>query len=140
MPKRKKKITHERISTEKEMRAFLASKVVDQISDYNQRGRAYRELTDDQLVQSWQSIWNALATDTLNVKNRSIEADLASEFALRKQPPPWELVKVQINLFLRGAECAWEKQRRENPEADEMAKEAMDDDLEDFLTRRNRSN
>jgi len=92
--------------------------------------RAYRELTDDQLVQSWQSIWNALATDTLKVKNRSIEADRASEFALRKQPPPWELVKVQNALGKNSAgkiprQTKWQRKLWT---------------MEDFLTRRNRSN
>jgi len=121
------------------MQAFLASKVVDQISDYNQRGRAYRALSDDELVHSWQSIWNELATDPVNMKKRDAQADLASEFALRQKNPPWELVRRQIDIFLKDAERAWERHRKGNPETDAQANEAIDADLEDFLNRRNRS-
>jgi len=136
---RQKKIVRKKSSAETEMQAFLASKVVDQISDYNQRGRAYRALSDDELVHSWQSIWNELATDPVNMKKRDAQADLASEFALRQKNPPWELVRRQIDIFLEYAERAWEWQRRQNPEADAQANEAFDDDLEGFLNRRNRS-
>jgi hypothetical protein len=34
-------------SAEAEMKAFLASKAVDQISDYSQRDRSYRALSDE---------------------------------------------------------------------------------------------
>jgi len=67
------------------MQAFLASKAVDQISDYNQRGRTYCALSDDELIHSWQAIWNELATDPVNMKKRDAQADLASEFALRQK-------------------------------------------------------
>ncbi len=73
------------------MKAFLASKVVDQISDYNQRGRAYRTLSDDELIGSWEAVWDLLAVDLVNMENRDIQADLGSEFALRQQEPPWKL-------------------------------------------------
>jgi len=136
---RQKKIVRKKSSAEAEMRAFLASKVVDQISDYNQRGRTYCALSDDELVHSWQAIWNELATDPVNMKKRDAQADLASEFALRQKNPPWELVRRQIDIFLKDAERAWERKRRQNPEADAQANEAIDDDLEEFLNRRNRS-
>lgn len=51
------------------MDAFLASKTVDHISDYSQRGRIYGELSDEELLESWQSIWNELATDAFDDKS-----------------------------------------------------------------------
>ena len=88
------------------MKAFLASKAVDQISEYSQRGRSYRDLSDRELVQSWQCVWNELAADPLNMKNRDIQADLASEFALRREEPPWQLVREQIDIYLERAKRA----------------------------------
>ena len=98
-------------SAEAEMKAFLASKAVEQISDYSQRGRSYRALSDEQLIESWQAVWNELAADPTNMKTRDVQADLGSEFALRQQEPPWKLVRRDI--YLEGAERAWQKQREQ---------------------------
>ena len=103
MGKRQKKTGLRKSSADAEMKAFLASKVVDQISDYNQRGRAYRALSDDELIGSWEAIWDLLAVDPVNMENRDIQADLSSEFALRQQEPPWKLVRRQIDIYLEGA-------------------------------------
>jgi hypothetical protein len=135
-----KKTGRKRPSAEAEMKAFLASKAVDQTSDYSQRGRSYRALSDEELVQSWQSVWDELAADPINEKSRDVQADLGSEFALRRQEPPWKLVQRQIDIYLEGAERAWEKWREQNPDADAQASEAIDDDFEEFLNRRTRSN
>ena len=78
MTKRRRKNS----SADAEMKAFLASKAFDQISDYSQRGRSYRALSDEELVQSWQSVWNELAADPINIKSRDVQADLGSESAL----------------------------------------------------------
>jgi hypothetical protein len=86
-------------SAEAEMKAFLASKAVDQISDYSQRGRSYRALSDEQLIESWQAVWNELAADPTNMKTRDVQADLGSEFALRQQEPPWKLVRRQMSIW-----------------------------------------
>jgi hypothetical protein len=37
-------------------------------------------------------------------------------------------------------ERAWQKQRKENPEAEANANEALEEDLEEFMNRRNRAN
>ena len=136
MVKRQKQAGRRRSSAEAEMKAFLASKAVDQISEYSQRGRSYRDLSDRELVQSWQSVWNELAADPLNMKNRNIQADLASEFVLRQEEPPWQLVREQIDIYLERAERAQQIQLKENPDADAEASEAMDDDFEEFMNRR----
>ena len=136
MGKRQKQAGRRKSSVEAEMKAFLASKAVDQISEYSQRGRSYRDLSDRELVQSWQTVWNELAANPLNMKNRDIQADLASEFALRQQEPPWQLVREQIDIYLERAERARQIQLKENPDADAQASEAMDDDFEEFMNRR----
>ena len=133
MVKRQKQIGRRRSSAKAEMKAFLASKAVDQISEYSQRGRSYRDLSDRELVQSWRSVWNELAADPLNIKNRHIQADLASEFALRQKEPPWQLVREQIDIYLERAERAQRIELKENPDAVAQAREAMDDDFEDFM-------
>ena len=140
MGKRQKQTGRRRSSVEAEMKAFLASKAVDHISDYSQRGRSYRDLSDRGLVQSWQSVWNELAADPLNMKNRHIQADLASEFALRQEDPPWLLVREQIDIYLERAERAQQIQLKENPDADAQAIEAMDDEVEEYMNRRIRAN
>jgi len=121
------------------MQAFLASRIVDQISDYNERGRSYRALSDDELVLSWQSIWKELATDPISTKKLDTQADLASEFALRQKNPPWEIVRRQINIFQKATKRAWERQRLEDPEANAQSNKDIENDLEEFLNRRNRS-
>ena len=136
MVKRQKKSGRRRSSAEAEMKAFLASKAVDRIAEYSQRGRSYRDLSDRELVQSWQCVWNELAADPLNMKNRDIQADLASEFALRREEPPWQLVREQIDIYLERAKRAQQIQLKENPDADAEASEAMDDDFEEFMNRR----
>ena len=133
--KRQKKAGRRKSSAEAEMKAFLASKAVDQISEYSQRGRSYRDLSDQELVQSWQCVWNELAADP-HMKNRDIQADLASEFALRQEKPPWQLVREQIDIYLERAKRAQQIQLKENPDADAEASEAMDDDFEEFMNRR----
>ena len=127
-------------SAEAEMKAFLASKVVDQISDYSQRGRTYHALSDNELIDHWKAIWDLLAVDPVSMENRDIQADLGSEFTLRQQEPPWKLVQRQIDIYLKGAERAWQEQQKENPEAEVNADEALDEDLEEFMSRRNRAN
>ena len=134
MGKRQKQAGRRKSSVEAEMKAFLASKAVDQISEYSQRGRSYRDLSDRELVQSWQCVWNELAADPM--KNRDIQADLASEFALRREDPPWQLVREQIDIYLESAERGQQIQLKENPDADAEASEAMDDDFEEFMNRR----
>ena len=136
MVKRQKQAGRRRSSAEAEMKAFLASKAVDRIAEYSQRGRSYRDLSDRELVQSWQCVWNELAADPLYMKNRDIQADLASEFALRQQEPPWQLVREQIDIYLERAKRAQQIQLKENPDADVEASEAMDDDFEEFMNRR----
>jgi len=121
------------------MQAFLASRIVDQISDYNQRGRSYRALSDDELVHSWQSIWKELATDPISTKTLDTQADLASEFALRQKNPPWEIVRRQIDIFQKGTKRAWERQRLQDPEANAQSKKDIEHDLEEFLDKRNQS-
>ena len=121
------------------MQAFLASRIVDQISDYNERGRSYRALSDDELVLSWQSIWKELATDPISTKKLDTQADPASEFALRQKNPPWEIVRRQINIFQKATKRAWERQRLEDPEANAQSNKDIENDLEEFLNRRNRS-
>jgi hypothetical protein len=80
MAKRQTRTVRRKSSADAEMKAFLASKAVDQISDYSQRGRSYRALSDKELVHTWRTIWNELAADPLNTKTRDIQADLSSEF------------------------------------------------------------
>ena len=140
MAKRRKKAARKKTSAEAEMESFLASKAVDQISDYSQRGRVYRKLSNEELIQAWESIWNDLAADALNAKKRDMQSDLVSEFSLRKREPPWEMVRTQINTFLGKAKRAWQRQRKRNPGADEQANEALEDDMEDFRNRRKRPN
>jgi hypothetical protein len=139
-PMVKRQKNAEKSSAEAEMKAFLASKVVDQISDYNQRGRTYHALSDNELTDHWKAIWDLLAVDPVSTENRDIQADLGSEFALRQQEPPWKLVQRQIDIYLKGAERAWQEQQKENPEAEVNADEALDEDLEEFTSRRNRAN
>ena len=54
--------------------------------------------------------------------------------------PPWKLVRRQIDIYLEGAERAWQKQREHNPDVDAQKSEAIDDELEEFMNRGIRSN
>jgi hypothetical protein len=140
MAKARKKAARKRSGAEAEMDAFLASKTVDHISDYSQRGRIYGELSDEELLESWQSIWNELATDAFDDKKRGIEADLVAEFSLRRREPPWEIVRTQIDIFLKEDERAWKMRLKQNPEAQEVADEAFEDEMDNFVNRRKRPN
>jgi hypothetical protein len=140
MVRRQKKAGRKKSSADLEMKAFLASKAVDQISDYNQRGRAYRTLSDDELTGAWETIWDQMAVDPGNIEKHGIQADLGSEFALRQQEPPWKLVRRQIDIYLEASERAWRKQQKENPDAEANANEALDEDFEEFMNQRNRAN
>ena len=123
MAKGRKKAGKEKSAADAEMMAFLASKSLDHISDYSQRGRMYQTLSDEFLVQAWQSIWKALAACPLNMKKRDTQADLAAEFALRGIEPPWDLVRRQIDSFLADADRAWKKWRKQHPDAEARANE-----------------
>jgi hypothetical protein len=140
MVKRRKKTSGKVSSAETEMMALLASKTFDQISDYSQRGRAYRTLSEDQLIQSWQSIWKRLVTDPLSGKKRDAQADIASEFALRGMEPPWGLVRKQIDTFLADSDRLWKEWRRQHPDAEARENDSIEADLKKFRTDRNRSN
>jgi len=136
----RKKAGKEASAAEAEMIALLASKAVDQISNYSQRGRMYRTLSDERLVQSWQSIWDELVIDPLSEKKRDMQADLGSEFSLRGKEPPWGLVRKQIDSFLVDSDRAWKEWRKQHPDAEARANESIDSDLQKFRTERRRSN
>jgi len=136
----RKKAGKEASAAEAEMIALLASKAVDQISNYSQRGRMYRTLSDERLVQSWQSIWDELVIDPLSEKKRDMQADLGSEFSLRGMEPPWGLVRKQIDSFLVDSDRAWKEWRKQHPDAEARANESIDSDLQKFRTERRRSN
>lgn len=136
MAKRRKKNSPEDL----DMEAFLASKTFDQMSDYSQRGRKYRALSDERLVQSWQTIWDQLVLDPLNLERRNSQVDLASEFSLRGQEPPWKLVEKQIDKFLAASDRALKQLRDEHSGTEEWANKSINDDLQAFLASRRRAN
>jgi hypothetical protein len=123
-----------------EMKALLASKAVDQIADYNQRGRSYKALPNEGLVQSWRSIWNELAVEPLNENKRDVQADISAEFMLRGLEPPSDLVADQVEIYLAEADRAFEIWRQQNPDAEAQANDAIADDLKRFQRSRKHSN
>jgi hypothetical protein len=139
MTKRTRKADQES-SAHPEMEAFLASKAIDHTSDYVQRGRALSALSEEQVTQSWQSLWNELRADPLDQKKRDMESDFASEFKLRGKEPPWDLVRKQVMSFLADSSRARRKWKKKNPDAVSRANEAIDAELRAFLSKRNRSN
>jgi hypothetical protein len=126
--------------SDSEMKALLASKAVDQIADYNQRGRSYKALPNEGLVQSWRSIWNELAVEPLNENKRDVQADISAEFMLRGLEPPWDLVADQVEIYLAEADRAFEIWRQQNPDAEAQANDAIADDLKRFQRSRKHSN
>jgi hypothetical protein len=126
--------------SDSEMKALLASKAVDQIADYNQRGRSYKALPNEGLVQLWQSIWNELAVEPLNENKRDVQADISAEFMLRGLEPPWDLVADQVEIYLAAADRAFEIWRQQNPDAEAQANDAIADDLKRFQRSRKHSN
>src|ERR1043166_7966385 len=103
--------------SDSEMLAFLQSRTVDHVSDYSQRGRFYRSLSDNDLIQSWKTVWDSLEVDSLNKKLRDMQADLSAEFSLRSSEPPCALVAKQIDVFVSASERAHKDWCRDNPAA-----------------------
>jgi len=132
MSKRQSKISAEG----SQMKAFLASKAVDQVSDYCRRGRMHCNVSDEELVRLWKTIWSDLAADPLSEAKRDIQGDIAAEFSLRNKEPPWELVEEQTNSVLVDSDRAADKWQKENPGAHMEANEALNDELRAFVARR----
>ena len=129
-----------RSPSDSEMLAFLQSRSVDHVSDYSQRGRFYRSLSDNDLIRSWKTVWDSLENDPLNEKLRDTQADLSAEFSLRGIEPPWALVARQIDIFVSTSERAHKDWCRDNPAAAAEAEEQVREDLGDFLEDRKRPN
>jgi len=127
-------------SDDSEMLAFLKSKTADHIADYSNRGRPYRTLSEEDLIESWESAWNDLESEPLSEKKRDIQADLAAEFALRKLEVPWVRVRTQIDVFLAASGRAHKKWSEKNPEAAKQAEATFEIDLQEFRDARKKSN
>jgi hypothetical protein len=140
MRKRRKKASHRKSPLQTDMEAFVASSTVERTADYGQRGRFYRAVSDAQLNRLWQEIWKDLATDPLNHKKRSLQADLESEYALHGTACPWELVRKDVDHFLSESDRAWDKIWKRNPEAKAELNRLLELDLQKFRTSRSRSN
>jgi hypothetical protein len=141
MAKRRKKGSRRAKSDDQEeMKAFLASEVIDQIVDYSRRGRAFERLSDAELLNIWRDIWDDLANDPLNESNRGRQADIAAEFSLRKSNPPYQIVKAQIKTFLEDSQKAWQKLVAEDPEAERRSNKNLERDIKTYRGRTKRSN
>jgi len=49
-------------------------------------------------------------------------------------------VRTQIDIFLKEDERAWKMRLKQNPEAQEVADEAFEDEMDNFVNRRKRPN
>ena len=90
-----------------------------------------KSISNSVFAMSWSCFHVAMFSTTaqLNIVRRGAQEE-----------PPWRLVREQIDIYLERAERAQQIQLKENPDADAQASEAMDDDFEEFMNRRIRSN
>lgn len=123
-----------------EMRAFLDSKLADEIVDYSNRGRVYRSFSEEDLIRLWKEAWDDLGSDSLNQQKWNAQADLAAEFSLRNLQVPWELVKTQYEAFCSAYDRSLKEFMKKNPEAVGRAEKKIEADLQEFRDARKRSN
>ena len=140
MAKADKRKSRRRSADNAEMKAFLASTVIDHIAAYCQRGRQLQGLSDDALTEQWKTVWNELTLDPISEKKRDVQADISAEFSLRDKETPWNLVVDQVELYLDASERAWNNLRKQNPGANDRINEGLESDLRKFRNRRGRSN
>ena len=70
-------------SSEKDVWGWIASNEADLAANYANRGRSYRDLSNDELTARSIASFREIAADLRNYKARAVTADLKSEFDLR---------------------------------------------------------
>jgi hypothetical protein len=78
------------------------SKAADQQASYAARGREFEKLSGDDLTARWRLAFAAVADQPLEPTTEGLEADLASEFALRGIERPWHRVRGALERFMRN--------------------------------------
>jgi len=66
-------------SSEEDVWGWTASNEADLAANYANRGRSYRDLSDDELTVRWIVSFREIAADLRNYKARAVSADLKSE-------------------------------------------------------------
>jgi hypothetical protein len=88
--------------SEKEVRAWIGSELVDSVADYAKRGREYSTLSDLELSSAWVRAFSGWAHDIQNREIRRKQADYGAEFILRGMEPPFDLVRDEQDLLRIG--------------------------------------
>ena len=123
-------------SVRDDVQAFVTSSAIDNIAAYAARGRAYRDLSEEQLIEQWCVAFEAMAVRPLDPATIGGETDLASEFALRGIERPWALVSEAVNRYFENSEREIAAGEKTNPGA---AKEIAKAAVEAFKKRRKNS-
>lgn len=78
---------------------WLESDLMDTCADYVARGRTFATLSSEQLSNAWIRALRTMISDVSNPAFRLVQGDLTSEFSLRKQEPPYNMVAEEMEQF-----------------------------------------
>jgi hypothetical protein len=108
--------------------ALIESNQLGRIADYAARGRPYREVPHEILIEIWTTTLMAMAADSINLATIGFEQDLACEFRLRQKEPPFDLVKQYLERYFAAMAARFD----EDPEGYADVNRRLERDIEDF--------
>jgi hypothetical protein len=85
---------------DKLVEAWLQNKSIEDTKKYVQQGRRFKDLTIEELKSLWLAAFGLFA---INLKDGPDRLDLESEFALRGEKIPYELVKAEHEALINKA-------------------------------------
>ena len=125
----------EKDEAEKIALSYLESQRMNRIADYVSRGRAYENLSDDDVNKGWRNTMKAMALDPANRIPRGLNNDYESELGLRGLSPPEGTEEAE--QFLAVTKRVIEE-KMADPEERERIMKGLAEDLSDFHDQKDR--
>jgi len=85
---------------DKVMKAFLLHGDIDGQEDYARRGRAFADLDDATLSETWIDALRACVLAPEDWRTRERQTDLRAEIALRGREPEWSRVRGELRAYV----------------------------------------
>jgi hypothetical protein len=113
------------------MLAWLNDQTFKQAEDYLRRGRGLADVPTAELKERWIVTFKAWAANWRNEPLRDLRAALEAELSLRKEEPPHDSVKPEMEALVNASRKATEQLERDPKRMDEVQR-GLQEELDIF--------
>lgn len=131
--------SNESVKTQADVDGYIDSTHLDRVAEYAGRGRAFKDLLDEQLLERWAEAYKEMAESPSNAEKEKLQDDLACELRLRGRAPPLERVYKHFQKYFSAIDAAYNNLKDNDPAGYAEANRRLEDDIEDFKSRRDTS-